>query len=105
MARDPSQFVKKALTLGVGAVFLTEESLRALIGDLKVSKEMLSGVLDAANKTKTEFLKNIAGDIRERVIEKIDPQAFLQEFLSRNDLEFHIRLSVKPKKPNSKEVS
>jgi hypothetical protein len=93
-----SAFMKKALTVGVGALFLTEEGLRSLVSEAKLPKELLSGILDSANKTKTEFLQNLSRDVRDKVIDKIDPLALVQEFLSRNEVEFTIRVNVKPKK-------
>lgn len=93
-------FMKKALTVGVGALFLTEEGVRSLMGEVKLPKELLGGILDSANKTKSEFLQNLSRDVREKVIERIDPLALLQEFLTRNEVEFTVRMSVKPKKKN-----
>jgi len=93
-----SSFMKKALTVGVGALFLTEEGLRSLVGEVKLPKELIGGILENANKTKTEFLQNLSRDVREKVIEKIDPLALAQEFLARNEVEFTVRVNVKPKK-------
>lgn len=93
-----SSFMKKALTVGVGALFLTEEGVRSLMGDVKLPKELIGGILESANKTKTEFLQNLSRDVREKVVDKIDPLALLQEFLSRNEVEFTVRVNVKPKK-------
>jgi diaminopimelate decarboxylase len=90
--------MKKALTVGVGALFLTEEGVRSLMGDVKLPKELIGGILESANKTKTEFLQNLSRDVREKVVDKIDPLALLQEFLSRNEVEFTVRVNVKPKK-------
>jgi hypothetical protein len=93
-----SSFMKKALTVGVGALFLTEEGLRNLVGEVKLPKELIGGILDSANKTKGEFLQNLSRDVREKVIEKIDPFALVQEFFTRNEVEFTVRVNVKPKK-------
>ena len=100
-----SSFMKKALTVGVGALFLTEEGVRSLMGDVKLPKELLGGILESANKTKTEFLQNLSRDVRERVIEKIDPLALVQEFLNRNEVEFTVRVNVKSKKKSPEENS
>jgi hypothetical protein len=97
-SRRASSFMKKALTVGVGALFLTEEGLRNLMGEVKLPKELIGGVLDSANKTKSEFLQNLSRDVREKVIEKIDPFALVQEFFTRNEVEFTVRVNVKPKK-------
>jgi hypothetical protein len=92
-----AEMMKKVLTVGVGTIFLTEESLRGLIGELKVPKELLGGILESAQKTKDEFLKNLSKDVMSRVSDKIDPVTLVEEFLSRNDIDFHIKMSFKPK--------
>ncbi|HLD99043.1 MAG TPA: hypothetical protein VJB59_02225 [Bdellovibrionota bacterium] len=93
-----SEMMKKVLTVGVGAIFLTEESLRALVTDFKLPKELLGGILESAAKTKNEFLHNLSQDVLSRIMDKVDPTAFTEEFFAKNDLDFHIRVSVKPKK-------
>lgn len=95
--------MKRALTVGVGALFLTEESLKALISEFKLPKELLKPVLDSAGKTKDEFLRVLSEEVMSRVAEKVDPIGFVQEFLSRNDVELNVRISVKPKKKSSSE--
>jgi hypothetical protein len=92
-----AEMMKKVLTVGVGAIFLTEESLRALVSEFKLPKELLSGILDSAAKTKNEFLRTLSQDVLSRVADKVDPSAVLQEFLTRNDVEFTIKVHVKPK--------
>ena len=98
-----AEMMKKVLTVGVGALFLTEESLRGLIGDFKVPKELLGGILESAAKTKNEFLQNLSRDVMSRVSEKVDPRALVEEFLARNEIDLHIKVSFKPKKHDSSE--
>ena len=93
-----AEMMKKVLTIGVGAIFLTEESLRALVGDFKVPKELLGGILDSAAKTKNEFLQNLSKDVLSRVSDKIDPRALVDEFFARNEIDIHVRVAFKPKK-------
>lgn len=93
-----TEMMRKVLTVGVGALFLTEESLRGLIGEFKVPKELLGGILESAAKSKDEFLKNLSKDVLSRVSDKIDPRALLDEFFARNEIDLHMRISFKPKK-------
>lgn len=64
--------------------------------------DLLAGVFDTANKTKNELLQSVSQEILNRIGGKIDPVAFVQEFLSRNEVEFHIKVSIKPKSRTSK---
>lgn len=89
--------LKKAITVGVGAAFLTEESLRGLVSELKLPKEMIQALLSNANHSKNEFLSKLSSEVIDRVQSKIDPQKFLAEFLEKNEVEFKIKVSVKPK--------
>jgi hypothetical protein len=98
--------VKRILTIGVGAIFLTEESLRGLVSEFKIPKELLSGILESASKTKNEFLQRLSTDVLDRIMSHVDPKALLEEILAKNDLEFEIKLSFKPKNgstPTSKD--
>lgn len=92
-----ADLMKKVITVGVGAAFLTEESLKALVSEFKLPKELIAGILEQAGKTKNEFLRTLSQDVLSRVVEKVDPSAILQEFLTKNDVEFTVKLKVKPK--------
>src|SRR5688572_6997697 len=59
-----SDWVKKALTTGVGAVFLTEESIRNTLSELKLPKNVISSALHQADKTKKEITSLMAKEVR-----------------------------------------
>lgn len=94
-----ADIVKKIMTVGVGAIFLTEESLRALVSEFKLPKEMLAGVLDSASKTRDEFLRHFAREIVSQLMEKVEPSELLAELLRRNQIDVDLSLNFKPKKP------
>ncbi|MBI2712417.1 MAG: hypothetical protein HYX41_06125 [Bdellovibrio sp.] len=98
-----AEVAKKVLTVGVGALFLTEESLRGLISEFKLPKELISAVLDSANKTKGEFFKTLSHEMMETIAGKVDAKALLQSVLENNEFEFHVKMSLKPKKTETKE--
>ena len=91
------ELVKKLLTVGVGAIFLTEESLRGLVSDIKIPKELLGGILDSANKTKNDFLQKLSGEILDRLKDKVDPKALIEEILARHEIDLHITMNFRPK--------
>lgn len=96
-----ADLMKKVLTVGVGALFLTEESLRALVQDFKLPKELLTAVLDSANKTKNEFMRTLSQDVIARVADKVDPTAMIQDLLARNEVEFTVKVNFKPRAKKS----
>jgi hypothetical protein len=51
-----SEAMKKIVLTGVGTIFLTEETIRSYLGELKLPKEMWQGLIENAGKTKQEFL-------------------------------------------------
>ena len=93
-----AELVRKALTVGVGAVFLTEESLRAMVSEFKLPKELITTLLDSAAKTKNDFFQKLSADILERVSEHLEPQALLQEFMEKNEIELTVKVRVSPRK-------
>ena len=93
-----TDFVKKVLTVGMGTLFLTEESLKGMVSEFKLPKELLGGILESANKTRKEFLHNLSQDLMDRVSEKIDARALVNEILDQNEIEISMKISFKPKK-------
>ncbi|HWU42755.1 MAG TPA: hypothetical protein VN132_04925 [Bdellovibrio sp.] len=68
--------VKKVFTAGVSAAFMTEESLRTYIGELKLPKEVYNLLLQSANKSKEEITNRVGREIV-NILDKID---FVKEF-------------------------
>jgi len=68
--------LKKVFTAGVGAAFMTEESVRAYLSELKLPKEVLTVVLQSAQKTKEDITGKVTQELL-NVIQKID---FVKEF-------------------------
>lgn len=94
-----TDWVKKILTVGVGAIFLTEESLRAMVSEMKLPKELLTGVLATAQKQKNDFLGKLSNDIMEKVMEKMDPQALVSEILKSHEIK--VTVNFEPKNPSA----
>ena len=93
-----ADLMKKVLTVGVGAVFLTEESLRALVSEWKLPKDVISAILEGAGKTKNEFMQTLSQDVFSKIVDKVDPLALLTEFLTRNEVELNVKIGIKPRK-------
>lgn len=68
--------LRKVFTAGVSAAFMTEESIRSYLGDLKLPKEVLNVLLQSANKSKDEITQRVTKEIV-GVVQKID---FVKEF-------------------------
>lgn len=58
------EFVRKVAVAGLGALFMTEEGIRSLAGQMKLPKEVLSLVLSQAEKTKDDIGRVVSEEIR-----------------------------------------
>lgn len=63
--------LKKLVTTGLGAAFMTEESIRNYLSDLKLPKEVVNTVLQSAAKSKEELMSRVGNEII-KVVQKID---------------------------------
>lgn len=71
-----AETLKKVLTAGVSAAFMTEESVRSYLAELKLPKELLSTLLQGAAKGKDEIVNRVTGEMIS-IVRKID---FVREF-------------------------
>ncbi len=55
--------VKKLFAVGVGAAFMTEESIRHYLSDVKLPKDVLQFVLQSASKGKEELVGRVSKEI------------------------------------------
>ena len=97
----PTDLVKKILTLGVGTVFLTEETLRKLAEEVKLPRELLTGVLESANRQRREFLDGFTKEALNRVMSQFDAKELLNEVLRENEVEVNIKVTFKEKTAQS----
>ena len=66
-----TDLLKKVVSAGIGAAFMTEEHIRSYLGELKLPKEMLGSLLQGANKSKEELVNRVSGEII-KIVSKID---------------------------------
>ena len=57
-------FVRKVAVAGLGALFMTEEGIRGLAGQLKLPKEVLGFLLQQAERSKDEIGRVISEEVR-----------------------------------------
>lgn len=96
ISNKAADLMKKVVTVGIGTFFLTEESLKNLVSEFKLPKEVISGLLESAEKTKEEFFSAFAREIAGQLISHIDPKQFLNELLVDNEIE--LKIKVHPRK-------
>ncbi len=65
------EMFKKVLSVGLGAAFMTEESVRLALGGIQVPKEVLNSILQGANRSKEDFMNRV-GNETVKILSKID---------------------------------
>jgi len=87
------EFVKKVAVAGLGALFMTEEGIRNLAGQLKLPKEVLGLLLAQADKTKDEISRVISDEVR-RFLQSERLREEVRKLLSGTTVEIqaHVRL-------------
>ncbi len=66
-----TELVKKVLAVGIGAAFLTEESIRNAVKEIKLPKEIINALLQGAAKSKDDITNKVTNEVI-KIIQKID---------------------------------
>ncbi len=56
--------LKRGILAGIGALFMTEDGVRSILGELKLPKEAAQFVINQVAKTKEDLFRMIASEIR-----------------------------------------
>lgn len=93
-----ADIAKKVVAVGVGAAFLTEESIRTALGEVKLPKEILNSLLQNASKTKEVVADQVTKEIV-KIISKIDIVKEASRFVEEH--KFTIEIDIKKKDKQS----
>ena len=88
--------IKKVVSIGVGAAFMTEDTVKNVLGELPLSKDIVSGLVDNAKSAKEEFSKSIREEFKNR-LNKIDPNHIVDEIVAKYDIEVNATFKFKKK--------
>jgi len=90
-----TDFMRRALVAGVGALFLTEEGIRNLVGELKLPKELIGALLAQADKTKQEVVLTLGEELR-RFFESAQLHQELRKLLTDVTIEVKAEVRLRP---------
>jgi hypothetical protein len=96
--------VKKLFTVGVTAAFMTEESLRNYLSDIKLPKEVFGLILQGANRSKDEITQRVTREIA-GVLSKIDYVKEFSKFAETHKFKVTAEIEIQKKEPQAKEKS
>ncbi len=91
-----AEIAKKLVAVGVGAAFLTEESIRSALGEVKLPKEILNSLLQNASKTKEVIADQVTKEIV-KIISKIDIVKEASRFAEEHKFTITVDISKKDK--------
>jgi hypothetical protein len=87
---------KKVLTTGVTAAFMTEESVRSLLKDVPLPKDIVGSLVENAKNTKTEFVAQVKSELKS-YLDKIDLTKEIDKIVEKYDFEINATISLKRK--------
>lgn len=90
-----ADIINKVVSVGVGAAFMTEESVKSLLGDLPLPKDIVNGLVQNAKGAKEDFSKNIREEFG-KYLSKVDVEKLVDYIAENYDLKADISLKKKP---------
>ncbi len=91
-----TDWVKKTVLTGVGAVFMTEEGIRNALSDMKMPKTVIAAAVSQAEKTKKEVSSMIAKEVRE-FLDRIKVEDIIQKVLAGQSIEIRATIEFADK--------
>src|SRR5205807_8573952 len=87
--------VRRAVLTGVGALFMTEEGIRNLMGEMKLPKDALGFLLAQADKTRSEVARVVTQEVR-RFLESDRLRREIWKLLTSVSIEINATMTLKP---------
>jgi len=97
-----SDALKKVFTAGVSAAFMTEESIRSYLGDMKLPKEVIQLLLSSASKSKDEITQKMSKELV-AMIQKIDLVKEFSKFAETHKFKISAEVEILKKDTTTKE--
>ncbi len=87
--------VRRAVLTGVGALFMTEEGIRNLVGEMKLPKDALAFLIAQADRTRAEATRIVTQEVR-RFLESETLRREIWKLLTSVTLEVNATVQLKP---------
>ena len=88
-----SEMARKVMSVGLGAAFMTEESIRGALSGMNLPKEVLATMLSQANRSKEEFLHKM-GNETVKLISKIDFVKEASRFVEEHKFKINAEIEI-----------
>ena len=90
-------FVKKVVSTGIGAFFLTEEALKSALSEKNIPKDMVQNLLQNAKGLKDEVFKQVKNELG-GYLNKIDISKEMGKILENYDLDVQAKIKFSKRK-------
>ena len=93
-----SDVIKRIFAVGSSAAFLTEESIKTALGDIKLPKELLKPLLESAMSSKQQIFQRVSKEVSEEMIKILNSKEFKEEvlkFLKTHKFKINIEIESK----------
>ncbi|MEZ6188977.1 MAG: hypothetical protein R3F62_28725 [Planctomycetota bacterium] len=98
----PESLTGKILALGLGAYFLTEDTVRRYVKDAKIPRDIARSITQNASKGKGELYGFIARELSD-FLKQMDLQEELDRFVRTHKVKVSAEIEFLPRDPDSKE--
>jgi hypothetical protein len=96
-----SEAIKRVVSIGVGAAFMTEDAIKSFLSEFQLPKDIVSGIQNNAKTAKDDFVEMIRAELSKK-FEKINSADFFDELLQKYDVEVKATFSFKRKNEKEK---
>lgn len=90
------EMVKRALFLGAGMLFMTEEGVRKVLGEINLPREAVSYVIKQSDKSKKEFFTIFQRELN-RFLSRVDVTRLSKEVLDGISVEVNAKVTLRTK--------
>lgn len=95
--KDLTDVIKKVVSIGVGAAFMTEDAVKKVLADLPLPKEIVTGLLKNAQSVKEDFVQSVRSELSDH-LSKVDPKKLMEEVLENYDIDVQAKIKFTKKK-------
>jgi hypothetical protein len=92
---------KKVVSTGINAAFMTEDTVKGIIQDLPIPKEVVNGLIQNAKSSKDEFISSVKTELKE-YLDKVDLSKEVDRIIENYDIEVNAKINL-TKKDKSKD--
>lgn len=95
--KNISDILRRVVSTGMSAAFMTEDAVKELISGLPLPKEMIAGLLQNAKATRNEFIGSVKNELK-TYLDRLDVSKEVDRVLENYDLEISAKIKFNKKK-------